>query len=745
MALLAKLPGGEAQTMSVGLAQAPQTVSAVLKDSAVGGRKPQENGIKESPLISFVSQRFIRSTMSRRPYEQLWLESHRNYRGLYGPDVMFTATEKSRVFIRVTKTKCNAAYGQLMDVLFANNNFPIAIDPQRLPEGVVDTLSIETNPQTASSGSGDQQSPQQPGQPPSPTQGPPPTKVGFPGDGTRDTEPKLSITADAMVGQLRPNESVQPGPSTSPTAVEIDVAMLSAKKMEKLIQDQLRESNGDKQLRQAAFECVVMGTGCVKGPIAVHVITEGPIDENGKPTQLVTKKPKMEAVSIWNLYPDPDARCVEDLDYLIQRHKLNLSQLRGLKSRAGFRDNEIDLLIAGGFNYNRQWWEPMLQDMPTVQPVEKFEVLEFWGMADSALCKEFGISATDIPKELQELDEIPVNIWVSGNHILRLIFNPFNNGRIPYYMVPYEIQPYTIWGIGVAETMADTQLLMNGFMRLGVDNAVLAGNMVFEVDESALVPGQDYTLYPGKFFRRMGGQQGQAIYPHQFPNTAESNMKMYDKARELADESTFPSYTHGNTGVNPSLGRTSSGLSMMMGAASVGIRMAIKNMDDYLLTPMGQAFFEFNKLNTDDPELKGNFIVSAGGTDSLMRNEVKSQRLISFIQLLENPMLAPFAKWPYLLREGARLMDLDPDKTTNTEQEAQRMALLLQSMQPPPPPQGQPGPGGPKPHQQNQKGSPTNPAENHTPGQTSMPGQKAFSAAKSNGPAQHAPAGQGVS
>lgn len=761
MALLSKLPGGEAQTMDVGQMQAPQTVSAALKDSSAGGRRPQENGVNESALISFVSQRFVRSTMSRRPYEQLWLESHRNYRGLYGPDVMFTATEKSRVFIRVTKTKCNAAYGQLMDVLFASNNFPIAIDPERLPEGVVDTLSIETNPQMGQSyNDGTQPPPQQqppqggqpgqPQQPPSPTQGPPPTKVGFPGDGTRDNEPKLSITAHAMVGQLRPNESIHEGPPLSPTAVEVDVALLSAKKMEKLIQDQLRESNGDKQLRQAAFECVVMGTGCLKGPIAVHLITEGPANDKGEPTNLVTKKPKMEAVSIWNLYPDPDARCVEDLDYLIQRHKLNLSQLRGLKSRAGFRSNEIDLLIASGFNYSRQWWEPMLQDMPTVQPVEKFEVLEYWGMADKALMVEFGLSTSDIPKELLELEEIPVNIWISGNRILRLIFNPFNNGRIPYYMVPYEIQPYTIWGIGVAETMADTQLMMNGFMRLAIDNAVLSGNMVFEVDESALVPGQDYTLSPGKFFRRMGGQQGQAIYPHEFPNTAAQNMQLYDKARELADESTFPSYTHGNTGVNPSLGRTSSGLSMMMGAASVGIRMAIKNFDDYLLTPLGQAFFEFNKLNTDDPELKGNFVISAGGTDSLMRNEVKSQRLVSFIQLLENPMLAPFAKWPYLLREGARLMDLDPDKTTNTEQEAQRMALLLQSMQPPPPVPGQPGPQqgspGPKPHMQNQKGSPTNPqAQNHQPGQTSMPGQQGFPAAHSNGPAKHAPAGQGVS
>ena len=33
------------------------------------------------------------------------LRAYRNYRGLYGPDVQFTEAEKSRVFIKVTKTK----------------------------------------------------------------------------------------------------------------------------------------------------------------------------------------------------------------------------------------------------------------------------------------------------------------------------------------------------------------------------------------------------------------------------------------------------------------------------------------------------------------------------------------------------------------------------------------------------------------------------------------------------------------
>ena len=45
-------------------------------------------------------------------------------------------------------------------------------------------------------------------------------------------------------------------------------------------------------------------------------------------------------------------------------------------------------------------------------------------------------------------------------------------------------------------------------MRMAVDNAVLSGNLLIEVDETNLVPGQDLSVYPGKVFRRQGWCSG---------------------------------------------------------------------------------------------------------------------------------------------------------------------------------------------------------------------------------------------
>jgi hypothetical protein len=78
-----------------------------------------------------------------------------------------------------------------------------------------------------------------------------------------------------------------------------------------------------------------------------------------------------------------------------------------------------------------------------------------------------------------------------------------------------------------------------------------------------------------------------------------------------------------------------------------------------------------------------------------MANEVRSQRLMQFLQTASNPALAPFAKFNYIIREIAKSMDLDPSKVTNNMDEAVLQAELLKQFQGPPAQQGQPQQGQP--------------------------------------------------
>jgi hypothetical protein len=624
-------------------------------------------------IVGLVQERYSKASTARELEEQRWVRAYRNYRGLYGPDIQFTSTEKSRVFVKVTKTKVLAAYGQIVDVLFGNNKFPITIDPTTLPEGVAESVYFESNDNMTKAK--DQF-------------GPEAMKLR-PGETVVDLRERLA----GMQNKLEPVlGKLKEGEGKTATEITIHPAMISAKKMEKKIHDQLEESGANKQLRVAAFECALFGTGIMKGPFAVD--KEYPNwSEDGEYSPTYKTVPQTSSVSIWNFYPDPDAANMDEAEYVVERHKMSRSQLRGLKRRPFFRSNAIDLAITMGESYTKEWWEQVMEDDSQESRSERFEVLEFWGNVDTEVLKGHDI---DIPDELKDMDQVSVNIWVCNGQVLRLVMNPFTPSLIPYYAVPYEVNPYNMFGVGLAENMDDTQTLMNGFMRMAVDNAALSGNMLIEVDETNLVPGQDLSVYPGKVFRRQGGAPGQAIYGTKFPNVSNENMQMFDKARVLADESTgFPSFAHGQTGVQ-GVGRTASGISMLMSAANGSIRNVIKNVDDYLLGPIAKAFFHFNMQFDYDPEIKGDLDVKARGTESLMANEVRSQRLMQFLQVVQNPVLAPFAKMDYIIREIAKSMDLDPDKLVNSMADAAVQAEILKKFQEanPQPPAPQVGPDG---------------------------------------------------
>ena len=616
-----------------------------------------------SNLGSLIESRLKESEQARLYDEKRWLRSYRNYRGIYGSDMAFRDSEKSKVFVKVTKTKVLASYGQLIEVLFSQGKFPIGIQPTSDPLGIAKYAHIKPDNLKQQDARMED-------------------IYGFEGDG-REISP--GATADEIFNGLKDkyakggfDEGPAPDLKTMP---QVEPANEAAKNMETLIHDQLEESHAISVMRHVLFEMCLLGTGILKGPFnyeqSEHKWTLN--DEGEREYKPISKLvPRIEAVSCWDLYPDPDAVNVEDADYVIQRHIFTRTQIRDLVNRPFFRKSAINDLLEGGPNYETRSYETALFDRENQEEFNKnrFEVLEYWGTMDKALVEEAGI---EMPDEISDdLDEVQINAWISNGQILRLVLNPFTPARNPFMVCPYEINPYQFFGVGIPENMDDAQTIMNGHARMAIDNLALAGNLVFDVDETMLVPGQDMTVYPGKIFRRQSGQTGQAIHGLRFPNTAPENMQMFDRFRQLADESTgIPSYSHGQTGIQ-STTRTASGMSMLMGAAALNIKTVIKNIDDYLLKPLGEAFFHWNmQFNKDIPEIQGDLDVKARGTSSLMMKEVRSQRLMTFMQVASNQFLAPFVKWHSIIKEIAKSLDVDPDQVVNDPEQAAIFMKLM--------------------------------------------------------------------
>lgn len=627
------------------------------------GTDEQEDITQEemTGLAGYIKGKYRESEDGRLSDEQRWLKAYKNYRGTSEDSEDYRKSERSKVTVKITKVKVLAAFGQLVDILFSQGKVPISVESTPMPEGVEEFVHLETPL--------DQQLEQS-------------DPYGFEGDG-RELPPGATEATELELGPYE-DDMAQANLAAGPSNMgepQLSPAKEAARKMEKLIHDQLLDASAVSELRKGLFEQCLLGTGIIKGPFNhTKTIHKWSSDDEGRfydPEEKVV--PRLSHVSCWDLYPDPSALSLEDAEYIIERHRMNRSQLRALRNRPFFDVDAIEACLTMGSSYEERYFEnDLYADNDPIYNEDRFEVLEYWGVLDAKMAEEIQL---DLPKNTSPLDQIQVNAWICGNQILRVVLNPFVPERLPYQVFPYEKNPYRFFGIGVPENMEDAQLLMNGHVRMAIDNLALAGNLIFEVDENMMVPGQSMDIYPGKIFRRQSGAPGTGITGIKFPSTAVENLQMYDKARQLADEETgIPSIVHGQTGVTGT-GRTAAGLSMLMGSAGLGIKTVIKNIDDHLLRPLGENMFMWNmQFSEDEDATMGDLEIKPKGTTSVMMKEVRSQRLTMLLQTVANPMLAPFVKLPTLIKELAIAQDMEPDELVNDVNEAQIFAEILRGL-----------------------------------------------------------------
>ena len=71
-------------------------------DTTVGLISPEE---QMPGLAAYVKARFEDAENGRYAHEQRWLQAYKNFRGIYDSTTQYRDSERSKVFIRITKTK----------------------------------------------------------------------------------------------------------------------------------------------------------------------------------------------------------------------------------------------------------------------------------------------------------------------------------------------------------------------------------------------------------------------------------------------------------------------------------------------------------------------------------------------------------------------------------------------------------------------------------------------------------------
>jgi len=597
-------------------------------------------------LGSILKSKYTEYKDARDDIEDDWIEDLRAFMGQYDPDVLSKIQSKgdrSQVYVGLTRTKVLAAYSRITDLLFQPGQKFFSIE--KTPLSKQPLVEQELAERAA-----------------------------------------LEIQQAAeQVGTAGIEELVMARLSELTEEIEAETEQ-RVENMEEAILDQALENNLEGKMKDAIMEQVIFGTGAMKaGTLRIekdHKWIKG--DEGFNLIYEENAMPEMEAVSIFDLYPDPHATSVDDMRDIFRRHIISRTEFNALKDYPGFNVDLINECIEMNpeGNHDEAQHEVDRRNIANVNDsntnTEKFEVLEYWGSLNGHDLEDAGVEFGEDDDLSMEYD---ANIWMVSGKVIKAQLNPLPGGIIPYFIFPYEKNPHAFWGTGVPRMMRDSQATMNAATRIYLDNVALSSGPMVEVNTDIMASGEDPTeLYPWRVFLREGGDGNQPMVRFYQPQSnSPALVSVIELFRRFADETTaLPSYTHGQT--QSSLNRTATGISILMSNANIVLKSVIKNIDDFLTKPMIRSLYDWNMTWNENENVKSDMRIIAKGSTALIQKEVQSQRLLQFLSLINNPLDAQMVDREKLLTDIAKSLDIDPDEVIKTQKEMMDEQALQQAI-----------------------------------------------------------------
>lgn len=610
----------------------------VLEKLEVASDKPStttEPAASVDPLSLFVRARFDDAEKARKTLESRWLKDLRQYRGQYEPESMCRMDpNRSKAFMRVTRTKVKTLTARLTDLLFpANGDKNWGITSTPMP------------------------------------------------DYTKEQREQLAM--------LYQQETQQPITPEELDLLVKESADQKVRKMEKTMEDQLVSVKYRSICRDAIQSGHIYGTGILKGPLVniesnrqYKKVSSSSGEDKWVLQEFDSITPFAEVVSIWDIYPDMEAYDISQCRYIVQRRKMDKHALMNLAKRSDFNGSRIRSVLKQfpDGDLQKKDFEVDLQTMGgavssgTTQSnaSKKYEVLEFYGYVDAEDLARHGV---DIPEKFNGHIELAANVWVLGTQVIKASLAPMEGTQWPYYFYYFDKDETCIFGEGVCSIMRDTQELINSTFRAMFDNAAISAGPQMEVNMQYFPEDEDLTdIRPFKVWVRHGEgieANNPAIRVFSLPSYTNELIALANLLEKYSDEvTTIPRYMWGES-AGGGAGRTSSGLSMLMGSANMSIKDLVKNFDDGVTVPFITAMYYWNMQFNTDESIKGDYGVVARGTSSLIAKEVYSQTLLQFANITNNPVDLPMVKRANLIRSIAEALDIGDKNFVLSDKEIQ--------------------------------------------------------------------------
>lgn len=575
------------------------------------GRPPKAKVIT-AELDSFakiIQDRFEEAKDARDEYEEYWSDAYDAYRGIYASPI-HSSDEKGTergIFINETARKVNSAKIKIGSLLFDDGRIPFVIQPTKNPKFFAPDIDPELDP-----------------------------------GGLQDEMANRSI------------------------------------RMENKIRDILTKTRYNEEVISAIHEMALYGTGVTKGVVLqtlnhpTYKSVRTPEDAYRIETEIEKQVvPTVKFVSIWNLFPSPEAINAEDAEWIIQRNYMSSIQLREMaETRSGFIRSAIDEAIEGGSGVVEDHTEsdnPKRKYERYVGRKKKYEVLEFWGKLEAEDLKpHINVDEEDMRSH------IDVVVTVVGDKVIRITENPFD-GELPYHFCYWRKNVDNIWGDGIWYSIRDSQAMLNFAYSMMVEGKTISANPMTVIDPSSFDSGTDVeSLYPGKQFRiKPGASVRDAFMPVQIPDVTNGLTQLIQMLERQADLDT------GQTAIgygdqSPSQTRTATGMSILNTNANRQTADIVRSISQMMTRNVG-AVYKWLMVDSDDMSIKGDYEAMCLGFEQYLSKEVHNGQLINFLQVVgQLPQLQSYLKYEAFSQPLLRAFNLDPEIIIKPEEQVQQ-------------------------------------------------------------------------
>lgn len=575
------------------------------------GRPPKAKVIT-ADLDSFakiIQDRFEEAKDAREEYEEYWADAYDSYRGIYASPVNSSdETGTERgIFINETARKVNSAKIKIGSLLFDDGRIPFVIQPTKNPKFFAPDIDPELDPAGLSN--------------------------------------EMANRAVRMEGKIR---------------------------------DILTKTRYNEEVISAIHEMALYGTGVTKGVVLqtinhpVYKSVRTPEDAYRVETEIEKQiVPTVKFVSIWNIFPSPEAINVEDAEWVIQRNYMSSIQLREMaETRDGFIRSAIDEVIEEGSGVVEDHEEsdnPKRKYERYVGRKKKYEVLEFWGKLEAQDLKpHININEEDMRSH------IDVVVTVVGDKVIRITENPFD-GELPYHFCYWRKNVDNIWGDGIWYSIRDSQAMLNFAYSMMVEGKTISANPMTVIDPSSFDSGTDVeSLYPGKQFRiKPGASVRDAFMPVQIPDVTNGLTQLIQMLERQADLDT------GQTAIgygdqSPSQTRTATGMSILNTNANRQTADIVRSISQMMTRNVG-AVYKWLMVDSDDMSIKGDYEAMCLGFEQYLSKEVHNGQLINFLQVVgQLPQLQNYLRYEAFSQPLLRAFNLDPEMIIKPEQQVQQ-------------------------------------------------------------------------